>query len=325
MGHPRRYFEHNAVYFITNRLAEGLPFVPNDYINYIIKGIIATAQARYPSIILCDIQFMQNHYHMLLVLEGDARDLKLFMNFFDGELAKVVTKLLGKRNVKVWAQRYCASRLLDSEAVIKQIVYMYLNPTSANMVASIDHWKGVSTWQFYSANPEIERYKYIRPSKLMKLPNSSFNPKLVKILMQSIEEHQVAGQPFKAFPLHWKKCFPDTARATDAELKSRIISQIRDEETYLYKKRKKPISDWKTLAAQNPYKYYKPKKFGRRVFCISSIPELRLQFIELYKEFCAICENIWLKWKKGDYSLNYPPGAFLPAKPYHANVVFGFP
>ena len=46
MGHPRRKFVHNRAYFVTNRLAEGLPLVPAKIINKLLFGLLARARVR---------------------------------------------------------------------------------------------------------------------------------------------------------------------------------------------------------------------------------------------------------------------------------------
>ena len=88
MGHPRRYFENKSVYFLTNRLARGLPLVPCDYINGVITGVMAKASESFPDITICNYLWMRNHYHMLVVTDGNPTDLAGFMNILNGELAK---------------------------------------------------------------------------------------------------------------------------------------------------------------------------------------------------------------------------------------------
>ena len=57
MGHPRRNYTHGRVYLVTNRLAQGLPFVPNKYINALVYGALARAYALNPGVVICAFCF----------------------------------------------------------------------------------------------------------------------------------------------------------------------------------------------------------------------------------------------------------------------------
>ena len=53
-----RKYEKDRVYLITNRVAEGLPFVPTILINLFIYGIIARAICLHPNVKACHFIFM---------------------------------------------------------------------------------------------------------------------------------------------------------------------------------------------------------------------------------------------------------------------------
>jgi hypothetical protein len=62
MSNPRRHFEHNCAYFLTNRLARGLPLVSCDYINNILLGGMAKACEDYPNVVISNYLWRTNHY-----------------------------------------------------------------------------------------------------------------------------------------------------------------------------------------------------------------------------------------------------------------------
>lgn len=96
-----RKYSKGEVYFVTNRTAEGLPFVANLLINTFINGILARALVLHPGIELSAYLVMPNHYHLILVLNEGAEVLKSFMGYVDGELAKVINRFRGRCNQNV--------------------------------------------------------------------------------------------------------------------------------------------------------------------------------------------------------------------------------
>ncbi len=326
MGHPRRYYPSKHTYFVTNRLAEGLPFVANEYINQMILGIIARANFNHPEITLVGFEFLANHYHMILVLDGDPNQLSGFMNYFDGEIAKLVVRWLGKRNVKVWAQRYCASVILTSDKVLEKLVYLFANPLQAHLVASVKDWKGCSS--FYSLHDEKPRvYKWIKPSLAPLLPNGRFKRRLVKALLKNIEEQEAPSYSLRLDPFAWMDCFAETKRRTKSELKAELflkLAKIEKRCAHERQKLKKAVPSVDRLAEENPHRYYKPKKFGRRVFCISSCPELRQMYIEMYKDLCNKADQAWLKFRANLSELIVPHGMFLPPSPARGSIIGRF-
>jgi hypothetical protein len=301
---------------VTNRLAEGLPFVPNKFINALLYGALARASALNPRIIICGFTFLQNHYHLIVLIESDEKEMESFLHDLDDELARIVKTLLGKRNLKVWAQRPHVAVLGDAETVIIQLAYCFLNPIKANFCEKAADWIGVNSFRFLF-NQTPENHKWLRTRKLAALPNTAFNRKLTKRLYQ--RWYNLPGKIYQlnVAPFAWKGRFHEMCKLSDEEIRSKILDKLADEEIKCRKVRnqlKQEIADPEQLAQQNPHKYYKPKKFGRRVYCICSDPELRKQMIELYQSFCETCAAVWAAWKRGDFTVKYPPGAFIPPR-----------
>jgi len=199
MGHPRRMFVHQGVYFVTNRVAEGLPFVPNEFINLLLWGILARAQEKYPSIVIAAWLFLSNHYHALLTVRGDPAELARFMNYVDGEIAKALCRLLGKHHCKVWAQRYHAAQLLTPETVLEQLTYLYTNPVVAGLVPSAQEWIGVSTLT-PELLPTTTQYKFLPPSSLPRLKNKPFSGADLSRLLLWHEEAEGAQATLRVDP-----------------------------------------------------------------------------------------------------------------------------
>jgi hypothetical protein len=326
MGHPRRYYKHGDTCLVTNRLAEGLPFVPNIFINCLLYGALARAASLNPGIVICAFGFLQNHYHLIVLIKSDEREMSCFLHDLDDELARIVKKLLGKSNIKVWAQRAHVAILGDAPAVIEHLGYCFLNPVEANFCNKASDWIGLHSFRSLFS-PMVETYKWVRTRKLDRLANKAFTKRDIKRL-----QGRWGNLPGKKFELRadafaWKSCFRETRELTNEELRDMILARVETGEKQCQKERrqtKQRIADPEQLACQNPYKFYKPKKHGRRVYCICTDSELRKQMIELYKAFCETCAAVWAAWKKGDLSAKFPPGAFIPPRTPLCNALAEF-
>lgn len=316
MGHQRRYYKHGETYFVTNRLAEGLPFVPNVYMNSLLYGALARAASLNPGIVICAFSVLQNHYHLLVFIKSDEAEMRSFLHDLDDELARIVKKLLGKSNTKFWGQRPHVAVLGDVPAIIREFSYCFLNPVAANFCSRAVDWIGLHSFRSLFS-PLAETYKWVRTCKLSRLPNKAFTKKDIRRL----HEHwsNLPGKTFelKVDPFVWKSRFKEARRFTEEELKDKITAAVTAGEKRYEKERlqtKQRIANREDLAYQNPYKSYKPGKYGRRVYCICTDAELRKQMIESYKAFCETCVAVWAAWKKGDFSAKFPPSAFIPPR-----------
>ena len=328
MGHQRRYYKHHDVLFVSNRLAEGLPFVPNIFINSLLLGALARAAALSPGIVICAFSFMQNHYHLIVYIKDDGAEMSTFLHDLDDESAKVIKKLLGKRNLKVWAQRPHVALLGDVPTVIKYFAYCFLNPVDAGFCARAAEWIGVNSYEtLFNRKLRSREHKWVGTKELRILPNKEFTDKEIRQLNSQWENTQGVIFELQIEPFIWKERFDSSRLLTDAQVLETILAAVEAGEKDCMQKRKKEkqqLSDPELLRRQNPYKRYRPKKYGRRVYCICTDPDLRKQIIEAYKDFCEQCKAAWAAWKKGDFSVKYPPGAFLPPRLPLASALPGF-
>ena len=65
---------------------------------------------------------------------------------------------------------------------------------------------------------------------------------------------------------------------------------------------------------------YTPKKRGKRMICLSSFKELRIGFINWFKERCAEADAVLQRWLAGEWSAVLPPGFFYPGGFLRANI-----
>lgn len=58
---------------------------------------------------------------------------------------------------------------------------------------------------------------------------------------------------------------------------------------------------------------YRSKTKSKTPFVICSDVELRVQFIQMYRDFCQKCREAWNLWSKGLITrAEFPKGAYLP-------------
>ena len=326
MGNQRRFYKHGDTCLVTNRLAQGLPFVPNAYINALVYGAVARACALNPGIAVCAFEFLQNHFHFVVYIESDAKEMASWLHDLDDELARIVKTLLGKSNLKVWAQRPHVAVLGDAGAVIRELSYVFLNSVEANFCKDASDWIGVNSYRFLFS-PNAEQHKWVRTCKLNQLPNKGFTARDIKRLHARWLKQSGKIFTLVVKPYIWKKMFKQVRELTDEQVRELILEEIARGEAQCGRDRRSSrrlLAEPEELSRQNPYKHYTPSKRGRRVYCICTDPELRQQFIELYKAFCETCVAVWQAWKRGDFSQKYPPGAFLPPRTPLASALAEF-
>ena len=315
MGHPRRMYSAGTVYLVTNRVADGLPFVANLYITMMLFGVLARASSRFRGITICTWLFLGNHYHAVLILRGEPAEFSAFMNFVDGEIAKLVTRWLGKRNVKVWAQRYHAAPLLTSEDVFDRIVYVLMNPVQARLVSRPEHWEGVTT--FYALNDARPRsFKRIMPGSAPRLANAQFSSVKIDRLVNEIRNSDSSEYELIIEPFAWMDCFRDTRDCSVEHMKMRLMERLKVESEELSIRMGPKVLGARALACANPHQHYRPKKRGRRIPCISANWELRRRFLASYRSFCQLAAKAWHDAKATNILPKLPPGAFYPPKPF---------
>ena len=64
---------------------------------------------------------------------------------------------------------------------------------------------------------------------------------------------------------------------------------------------------------------YMPQREGKKMWCLSDDVELRVRYIEWAKSLKERAREVYLRWKQGDFSVDYPEGMFPPARPKIAN------
>jgi hypothetical protein len=323
MGHTARYFESHALYAITFRTIEGLPFVTTMYMKLLLRGIIARAQRDY-KVTLCHFIWMGNHAHMLAIF----LDSEQAANFY-AEVQKKVTEslkaLLKRSRLRLWEGRPVAARVIDIPSAIEQVAYLYANPARANLVDSIDYYPGCSSWDAFqgsiasgsiAVDAKVETQEMWVPySKIPPLPAASLK-KQADIDFTETLFRKGLPHALELYPNAWMACFGVTAAEQIARVNQAVLDRIAKNEHEHREKRTeagKGVLGEKLLRVQPIMRPHVPqdKVNRRRVFVICSDNALRIGFIKKVKALCRLARECYRDALKGIHR-SWPPGMFKP-------------
>lgn len=317
----RRMYRSNAVYELCFRTRTGLPLPPRPLLNMIIRSALARTQ-RNKKVVLSKHVWMGNHPH-ILVMAKNINELTRFHEELKKRITDSIKKLLGKKYLNLWQGRTMVAEILDLDKAIERIAYMYLNPSTADLVESVGDYPGVCSWKhFLTCPPSIgatieEEVPWVRVPILPKLPSAQISKKAEKRMVRELsaaaqERHILETQPFA-----WLKAFDITDPEEIERVRARIVQRVADGEKENRRRRrieKKNVFGLDALENMSLDAKHLPKKRSPNIFCLSSIQELRIAFIEAYRAFCARCVEAFEASKAG-LAAQWPPEAFVPALP----------
>ena len=266
---------------------------------------------------------MGNHPHFLPVAE-DAETVVQFIRYVKKETTEAIKRLTGNSKLTLWEEGYDSPQLLTPTTVIKYISYIYTNPADSNLVDSIDDYPGLSSWEMYMGGKNSRKCSWIRRYMIKPLVKGSVSRDEDKKLVEKLKKESKVEHEFKLYPNEWMKCFKEYRDRDPEEIKEEILSFIRAKEDKCRKKRDE--KGWTVLGAaklrtQSIYKKFKPKKWGRRMLCLSDDIELRQEFLIIYKQVCEKCHQVYRRWRAGDFRVPFPEGMFAPRIPPTASVI----
>ncbi len=323
MPSPRKYFINNTAIFVSTRTEEGLPLVPTNFMNALIWSVLVRAQSAYPRVKVCSFLFMPNHFHMLLVVD-DPEQVSRFVGYVKQEISHFVNRLLGRRQKTLWKAEYDSPVVLDAEKVKDILRYIYTNPVAAGSESSIDKYPGISSWEMLVTKARASWHPAYSRDATPRLSNPIHpdreDEKICKLLNDSSKKTLL----FTFEPFAWKNCFESTKDTSDEELLFELVEMIREKEGEYADERRKNntrVAGSQSLISSSMLREYTPKKFGRRMICLAKDRKLRVQFITFFKKICEKARDVFSRWKRNDFSEEYPPGLFQPPYPRIVNIL----
>lgn len=331
MPRARRIFESNAVYEISFRAREGIPTPGNDLITTILESIIARA-ARKMAIHLSDMIWMGNHVHLIVV----SRDIGHLSRFY-AELKKRITdftkKFLGLKHLTLWRERPMVAKILDVPTLISRLIYIYSNPQSSNLTATIEEYPGLNTWRQFVNAPATPLAAYVKKVPWIRLPHletltsnqpsKSVQDMLIQKFSRIKKKIPLIIEPFKAF-----SALGVTSHTRLEECRKEVIAGVRKKEAELTKQRQEQkitplgvvrLSCTPILA---PYKPDITKRYSRPYVLGSSV-KTRKAVIASMKLIAKRARQAYLNERysrtvQGDW----PPGVFRPPMYHSASALF---
>ncbi|MCO6432367.1 MAG: hypothetical protein J5J00_16050 [Deltaproteobacteria bacterium] len=324
----RRMFTAGRPYELILRVKENLPFACKETIKLILESCLARAQ-RDLKVTLCHHLWMGNHVHFLLVLW----DAQACVNFYQ-ELQKKITeaykRLLGKARLSIWEGDPVVAEILDLEKAIEKIAYIYANPARANLVANISQYPGISSWKAFEGLPasasatHTKRVPWIRSSTIPTLKSLNLSEREDYLMAEALRSKARLEHNITLSPNAWMLAFGIDDPDEIADINARIKLQIEEKEAQAEEERnskKRAVLGVQRLLSYAIYRPHIPKKRERRIYVLSSIVELRIEYIARFKAFCEECRECYEQFLLGG-NPQWPPGALRPPGPPLASLLY---
>lgn len=312
MPNNLKLFLPNCVYFVTTRIASGLPLIPAPFMQEILLGILARAQALSP-ISISDLVVMGNHLHLIAVTKNTT-SLDIFMRFLKTESAHAINRLLGKVKGTVWEEGYDSPAVLDLPALQDKLVYIYTNPQRANLVDTISQYPNFSSWNSFTSKVPTSFLGFI-----IKRPLIKRIPRFMSQQQQLSEKKRLLSEAKESIPFTFDHLAAFSALAdsdlTFKQFQQEVLAAVRAEEDELRKSRikaKKHILGVSALLRQSIAKLHIPKKFGTRMLCLAADAVLRRSYIDCFRDWVVSYREAYLSWRDTRPGPFAPPGFFFP-------------
>lgn len=315
---------------IVFRARKNIPLPPLRCINLILEGAIARAQTVYP-VVLSHFLFTGNHPH-IFAIPLDANDFKGFYGLLEKELTEALKKLTGLEHARIWEGAAKVTRIATLEDFINEVAYCYANPASAHLEDKIERYPGVSTWREFRDAPlkadaaMVKRCLWIRRPYLKALPSRRLSGRQDRHFTENFKQK---ARKYKAYnqlriePYAFCKVY-GVSNEELAQVKERIIDALRrcegdarDERRRL----KKSVIGKHRLREKPIFAEHTPKKNGPALHVIAYDKQYKIQLLKEFKTFCQLCRDAYEAWKRGDFTVQWPPGAYKPPLPVTVNYI----
>ncbi|MCI5064633.1 hypothetical protein MRY87_02785 [bacterium] len=324
MPRRRRCIEKDQTYEICFRAKSTLPFVAYRVIDLIINHALARSQ-RDEKLYLCHDIWNGSHSHLMVRTKDGYQCVKFCM-----EVKKKITdclkQLLGLEELSIWEERPMIALVKDLEKAKERIVYLYANPAQDNLVERIEDFPGLSSYREFQKVLEeesleattIQTVPRLRLSKFTRAKSRTLTPEQDSALVDGLWEQNEERQELIRHPNMWMKAYGITDGPRVAEINQEVMEQLRKREAEVAEQRqaqKRQVMGAKKLRKEPILKKHKPKKKERKIFYLGSCNKERMKYLAAYDWFCKRCRECYERWLKGDFTVEWPEGAFRPSLP----------
>lgn len=321
MPRPRKIICNNTVLFITTSVEEGFMFPLNPLTELVLLTSLAKAQALHP-LEVCAFLFEPTHAHFLVRVDNPD-DVRGFMERFKTESAHAVNRLLNRPKRTIWCEGYDSPIIPTIEAVTQKLVYIYEQPSKDCLEDSIECYPGLSSWDAFRSGRTTWKTVFVPRDGFSALPPGYLTHASYRALVRKISRKRKRAS-FTISPDAWTKCFDITPNELE-EVYEDLCSRLREKE--------KEHRAWRAQAGQalvgartlslTPIgaPYTPRSRDGLRMYCHCEDRAVRQEIITWIKTLIADGQEVYERWKRGDYSLSYPLGLYPPAMPKIAEIL----
>ena len=317
-----KYHPHGSVLFCTCSVEEGLLLLANPLCQAIVKSCLGAACELYP-VRICHIIVEATHIHLVLVVSNPDH-VDAFFRHFKTESAHMINGLLGRDKRTLWCEGYDSPIVLTPTRALLAIAYLYANPAKDNLETSIDRYPGFSSWKMFQSGKLTRQWKRLRRPQFTPVTHDSNNLRGYTKLANELVAASNEVQTFTLEPNAWMEAFGYHSPEEQRRLNKRLLSRIRLLEERAERKRvkeKKRVFGRERLIAQVFDTTYRPRRKGRRMWCLSEKRSVRVAFISFFKALMHKARAVRERWKLGDVTVQYPPGLYPPSMPKLANAL----
>jgi len=316
----RNYF-HGLPYEICTSVQTGLPFVIAPYMEFLLKGILASAQSQHP-VTICHFVIMANHIHLIIVVQ-DPADVPRFMEHFKTETAHVLNKLMGTTGRSFWCEGYDPVPILSAEKLLERMVYLYLNPVKAKLCLRSRDYKGIHTYSNLLNGDTTETWRKVSRTEIRELPEGRLSRAYEAELLEYFSKARGLNYQLKIEPWAWLGAFPESKSWKRKDVRSRFLAMLSKAEANQNLDRTKivPEAAQRNREIRTPYR---SKRSGKKMLCFSDSREQREGFIAYIKAQSALARDAYQRRVRGDHTALPPPGFFLPGGALLANIAFPY-
>ena len=263
------------------------------------------------------------HVHLVMVVINPD-DVEGFFRYFKAESAHMINGLLGRNKRTLWCEDYDSPIVLTPLRALIAIAYLYSNPAKDNLEVSIDRYPGFSSWKMFQSGSLSRHWKRLRRPQFTQIPRDANNLRGYTKIAENILNASQEIQTFTLEPNAWMEAFGYHSAEEQQRINEQLIARIRFLEARAEQKRireKKHVLGRDRLLSQVFDTTYRPKRSGRRMWCLSEKRRVRVEFIRFFRALMEKARAVREMWKLGDVTVPYPPGLYPPSMPKLANVI----
>ena len=271
------------------------------YFARIFVGVLARAQKKHPVKIHAAVA-LSSHYH-LIVTPDDAEQLADFMEFFNGNLAREVARLVDWPE-KIWARRFDAIRVSDEpEAQWARLKYVLSQGAKEALVESPLDWTGLHAARPLAEGGHLEGYWFNRSEEYEARRRGEDYQKYDYATLYRVEFARL----------------PCARHLTDEEYREKIAELLREIETEAAESRgDSPVRGMPNIRRQDPcHRPPRTKRSPKPRFHAVDRDEF-LGLVAEYREFLMNYRAASEALKSGDLgsTMGFPLGCYPPALPF---------